>query len=316
MILLLTTCRHRGIADLSAARTHAPRLVPAGETDDGPGQVPDFAGPIGRRSQLRAQRRNFAGFPLNRPRRSEASWAAPWSCRLLVSAMTGCQIAHQAGIIQARMTTNHSRIARDPVRDSRRRRAPAGAASAELHADRRDGAVQRRISRPAGIAFAAPLGALLLSDLVLGFYHGQAIIYFSVALIVMIGMVALEPRLAVPGRRRGDLQLGPVLRRSPTSACGCSAASTRARWQGFEACYVAAIPFFQNTVAGDLFYATAAVRRLRASPSCCYRSLRWQGSRRLPEPLVGCNFLAPPLKAPLNLSLLVGNQRLTQGKIT
>ena len=24
---------------------------------------------------------------------------------------------------------------------------------------------------------------------------------------------------------------------------------------GLEACYVAAIPFFQNTVAGDLFYA-------------------------------------------------------------
>jgi len=25
---------------------------------------------------------------------------------------------------------------------------------------------------------------------------------------------------------------------------------------GLEACYVAAIPFFQNTLAGDLFYAT------------------------------------------------------------
>ena len=33
---------------------------------------------------------------------------------------------------------------------------------------------------------------------------------------------------------------------------------------GLAACYVAAIPFFQNTVAGDLFYATLAVRRLRA----------------------------------------------------
>src|SRR3954454_6634999 len=42
------------------------------------------------------------------------------------------------------------------------------------------------------IAFLAPLGALLLSDLVLGFYHGQATVYFSVALIVMIGVVALR----------------------------------------------------------------------------------------------------------------------------
>ena len=47
---------------------HAPRLVPAEETDDGPRQVPDFADLVG--SQLRAQRRNFAGFPLNRPRRT------------------------------------------------------------------------------------------------------------------------------------------------------------------------------------------------------------------------------------------------------
>src|SRR6476646_3098848 len=47
------------------------------------------------------------------------------------------------------------------------------------------------------LAFAAPLGALLLSDLVLGFYHGQATVYFSVALIAMIGMAALERRSAL-----------------------------------------------------------------------------------------------------------------------
>src|SRR6476469_10272070 len=41
------------------------------------------------------------------------------------------------------------------------------------------------------LAFVAPLGALLLSDLVLGFYHGQATVYFSVALVVLLGMVAL-----------------------------------------------------------------------------------------------------------------------------
>ena len=47
------------------------------------------------------------------------------------------------------------------------------------------------------LAFVAPLGALLLSDLVLGFYHGQETVYFSVALIVMIGMVALTRRSAL-----------------------------------------------------------------------------------------------------------------------
>ena len=38
-----------------------------------------------------------------------------------------------------------------------------------------------------GIAFVAPLAALLLSDLVLGFYHGVATVYSTVALIVVIG---------------------------------------------------------------------------------------------------------------------------------
>src|SRR6478735_10223565 len=47
------------------------------------------------------------------------------------------------------------------------------------------------------LAFVAPLGAMLLSDLVLGFYHGQLTVYFSVALIVMIGMVALTRRSAL-----------------------------------------------------------------------------------------------------------------------
>jgi hypothetical protein len=37
------------------------------------------------------------------------------------------------------------------------------------------------------VAFAAPLAALFLSDLVLGFYHGMATVYATVALIVAIG---------------------------------------------------------------------------------------------------------------------------------
>src|SRR5690349_1420129 len=45
--------------------------------------------------------------------------------------------------------------------------------------------------RPA-VAFAAPLGALLLSDVVLGFYHGMATVYASVALIVVLGAMALK----------------------------------------------------------------------------------------------------------------------------
>ena len=105
------------------------------------------------------------------------------------------------------------------------------------------------------IAFAAPLGALLLSDLVLGFYHGQATVYFSVALIVMIGMLALS--------RVSPLRVGTA---AILSSVLFFAITNFGMWlfsgfyprtlAGLEACYVAAIPFFQNTIAGDLFYAT------------------------------------------------------------
>jgi hypothetical protein len=105
------------------------------------------------------------------------------------------------------------------------------------------------------IAFAAPLGALLLSDLVLGFYHGQATVYFSVALIAMLGMLALS-RVSV-------LRIGTA---AVASSVLFFVITNFGVWlftdfyprtlAGLEACYVAAIPFFQNTVAGDLFYAT------------------------------------------------------------
>ena len=65
-----------GCAAYRGSEAHAPRLDPAEETDDGPRQVPDFAERCSA-SQLRAQRRIFAGFPLNRPRRARSSWAAP-----------------------------------------------------------------------------------------------------------------------------------------------------------------------------------------------------------------------------------------------
>ena len=105
------------------------------------------------------------------------------------------------------------------------------------------------------LAFAAPLAALLLSDLVLGFYAGMNFVYASVALIVLIGW-------ALSGRRT-------VLRVGAAAIAGSAVfflITNFGMWlfsgfypltpAGLEACYVSAIPFFQNTVAGDLFYAT------------------------------------------------------------
>jgi hypothetical protein len=103
------------------------------------------------------------------------------------------------------------------------------------------------------IAFAAPIGALLMSDAVLGFYHGMVTVYFADLLVVLIGCLAL--------RNRSALRIGLA---AVASSILFFVVTNFGMWLssgiyprtvgGLEACFIAAIPFFQNTIAGDLFY--------------------------------------------------------------
>ena len=110
------------------------------------------------------------------------------------------------------------------------------------------------LGRRGAVALVAPLGALFLSDLVLGFYRGMPTVYFSVALIVIIGWMALKrvSPIRVGGAAIASSVLFFVLTNFGTWLSSGFYPRTLA---GLEACYIAAIPFFQNTVAGDLFYA-------------------------------------------------------------
>jgi hypothetical protein len=104
-----------------------------------------------------------------------------------------------------------------------------------------------------GLAFAAPLGALLLSDIVLGFYPELAFVYLSTAATVAIGWVLMKRKTVI------GVGLAAV-----ASALLFFLVSNFGVWlvmdyypktlAGLAACYVAAIPFFQNTLAGDLFF--------------------------------------------------------------
>jgi hypothetical protein len=125
------------------------------------------------------------------------------------------------------------------------------------------------------VALAAPLAALLLSDLVLGFYSGMMFQYAAVVLIAVLGAIAL-PRV-------GSVK---VIAATLASSALFFTVSNFGVWlvggiypqtlAGLGSCYVAAIPFFQNTIAGDLFYAALLfggfaiaehfVPRLRAGP--------------------------------------------------
>ena len=105
-----------------------------------------------------------------------------------------------------------------------------------------------------GLAFVAPLAALLLSDLALGFYQGMGTVYFSVALIVVLGMLALR-RTSAP--RVGVLAIASSVLFFVITNFGMWLFSGfyPRTLAGLETCFIAAIPFFQNTLAGDLFYA-------------------------------------------------------------
>jgi len=103
------------------------------------------------------------------------------------------------------------------------------------------------------LAFAAPLGALLLSDLVLGFYPGMLVQYASVALVVMLGWIALS---RVTPLRVGAAAVASSILFFALTNLGVWLLSGmyKQTLAGLAACYVAAIPFFQNTLAGDLFF--------------------------------------------------------------
>jgi len=104
------------------------------------------------------------------------------------------------------------------------------------------------------LALAAPLAALLLSDLLIGFYPEAIFVYVSVAATVLIGCLLAN--------RRTMLRVGAA---ALASSVLFFIVTNFGVWLmmnyypktpgGLAACYVAAIPFFQNTVAGDLFYA-------------------------------------------------------------
>lgn len=103
------------------------------------------------------------------------------------------------------------------------------------------------------LAFAVPFAAMLASDLVLGLHASLPAVYLAFALIVCLG-------LALRGRERLLTIAAAVL----TGSVAFFLITNFAVWAmgsmyphtgaGLVACYVAALPFFRNELAGDAFY--------------------------------------------------------------
>jgi len=106
-------------------------------------------------------------------------------------------------------------------------------------------------------AFAAPLLALLLSDLVLGFYPHMEVPYLGFIITVCIGLGLQKRRTA--GRILGATLLSSVVFFLLTNFGDWLLRVEQPypkTLDGLIACYVNAVPFFRNSLLGDLLYAT------------------------------------------------------------
>jgi hypothetical protein len=104
------------------------------------------------------------------------------------------------------------------------------------------------------LSFVFPVLALFAGDVLIGFHELMLVVYASFAVSVAIGFWLREHRTIT--RISLATLLGAtqffVITNFAVWALGSFYPHTR---QGLIACYVAAIPFFWNTLAGDAFYA-------------------------------------------------------------
>jgi hypothetical protein len=134
------------------------------------------------------------------------------------------------------------------------------------------------------LAFIVPLAAMALADCTLGFYDWNV-------MVVVYAAIAMPAALGVFARRSATPSL--VLPLAVTSSVIFYIATNWAVWMfsgsyardtgGLLKCYVAAIPFFKNTLMGDLFWTASlfgllwtwrsARRRLQSEAYCRPRSM-------------------------------------------
>ncbi len=102
-------------------------------------------------------------------------------------------------------------------------------------------------------AFLIPLAAMFLTDAIIGFYSTAWLTYISFALIVVLGIVMLK-KVSVKNLIFASVTASVsffLITNFGVWALGTLYPKTPA---GLMESYVAAIPFFQNSLIGDLFF--------------------------------------------------------------
>ena len=103
------------------------------------------------------------------------------------------------------------------------------------------------------LAMLVPLAAMALSDAIIGFHDGLPLVYACIAAIALAGHALLHAR-----RRPLRIALtgfgATLFFFLVTNGALWITAGTEFCAAGLTACYVAALPFFQNQLAGVAFY--------------------------------------------------------------
>ena len=103
------------------------------------------------------------------------------------------------------------------------------------------------------LAFVVPVAAMFLTDLIIGLHATMLTVYISIILTVVIGMTLKQRKNA------GTIALGAI-----SASVMFFIITNFGMWlsgtmypmnaAGLAECYIAAIPFYQYTALGDLFY--------------------------------------------------------------
>lgn len=101
-----------------------------------------------------------------------------------------------------------------------------------------------------------PVIALLISDFIIGFYHPVTMIsvYLAFILCAVIGRQVLQRQHGVVRIGATTLSASVLFFTISNFGVWLSGINYPLTWEGLVTCYVMAIPFFGNTVLGNLFY--------------------------------------------------------------
>ncbi len=102
-------------------------------------------------------------------------------------------------------------------------------------------------------AIGVPLLTMLIGDAFIGFHSLMPVIYATYALIAVIGML-LRDRQTIPAVGGGVLLSSTIFYLTTNFAVWAMGTTYAKTAAGLAACYIAAIPFFGNTLASDALY--------------------------------------------------------------